>query len=67
MSGFDFDFEIYHLKSEDYRQLIYEEIMLYHDEEAQKKYKADKEANPNGILHLRFGKERLRSKYKDQQ
>lgn len=32
VSAFDFDFEMYHLKSEDYRELIYEEIMLYHDE-----------------------------------
>lgn len=33
VSAFDFDFEIYSLKKEDYKDLIYEEIMLYHDEE----------------------------------
>jgi len=34
VSPFDFDFEIYSLKKEDYKDLIYEEIMLYHSEEA---------------------------------
>ena len=32
VSPFDFDFELYSLKKEDYKDLIYEEIMLYHDE-----------------------------------
>ena len=32
VSAFDFDFEIYGLKKEDYKDLIFEEIMLYHDE-----------------------------------
>ena len=32
VSAFDFDFEIYKLRKEDYKDLIYEEIMLYHDE-----------------------------------
>ena len=32
VSAFDFDFEIYSLKKEDYKDLIFEEIMLYHDE-----------------------------------
>ena len=31
VSTFDFDFEIYSLKKEDYKDLIYDEIMLYHD------------------------------------
>ena len=30
VSAFDFDFEIYSLRKEDYKELIYEEIMLYH-------------------------------------
>lgn len=34
VSAFDFDFEIYDLKKEDYKDLIYEEVMLYHSEEA---------------------------------
>lgn len=36
VSAFDFDFEIYSLKKEDYKDLIYEEIMLYHDEDSVK-------------------------------
>ena len=32
VSPFDFDFELYSLKKEDYKDLIYDEIMLYHDE-----------------------------------
>ena len=34
VSSFEFDFELYSLKKEDYKDLIYEEIMLYHDEQA---------------------------------
>jgi len=29
VSAFDFDFEIYDLKKEDYKDLLYEEVMLY--------------------------------------
>ena len=35
VSAFDFDFEIYDLKSNDFKDLMWEEIMLYHSEEAQ--------------------------------
>lgn len=42
LSAFDFDFEIYDIKKEDYKNLIYEEIMLYHSEEALLKYINDK-------------------------
>lgn len=51
VSAFDFDFEIYSLKKEDYKDLIYEEIMLYHDEKAVKQYMKDKAENPEGILY----------------
>jgi len=30
---FDFDFEIYDLDKKELKQLIYEEVMLYHDDE----------------------------------
>lgn len=49
VSAFDFDFEIYSLKKEDYKDLIYEEIMLYHDEEAVRQYLADKAEHPEGV------------------
>ena len=32
VSAYDFDFEIFSLKKEDYKDLIFDEIMLYHDE-----------------------------------
>ena len=32
VSAFDFDFEIYSLRKEDYKDLIFEEIMMYHEE-----------------------------------
>lgn len=35
VSAFDFDFEIYDLKSQDFKDLMWEEIMLYHSEEKQ--------------------------------
>ena len=31
VADFDFDFELYSLKIPEYKQLIYEEILLYHD------------------------------------
>lgn len=34
VSSYDFDFEIYDLKKEDYKDLIYEEIMMYHSDAA---------------------------------
>ena len=54
VSSFDFDFEIYDLTKEDYKSLIYEEIMLYHSDEALKQYMEDKKSNPDGILSKRF-------------
>jgi serine/threonine protein kinase len=33
VSAHDFDFEIYSLRKEEYKDLIYEEIMLYHSDE----------------------------------
>lgn len=64
VSAFDFDFEIYSLKKEDYKDLIYEEIMLYHDEAAVKQYMKDKKENPEGILYKRYGKDRIKKKFK---
>jgi hypothetical protein len=46
VSGFDFDFELYNLKKEDYKDLIYDEIMLYHDESLVRQYCKDKASNP---------------------
>ena len=34
VSAYDFDFEKYSLSKEDFKDLIYEEIMLYHSDEA---------------------------------
>jgi hypothetical protein len=64
VSAFDFDFEIYSLKKEDYKDLIYEEIMLYHDEQLVKQYLDDKAKNPEGILDKRYGKDRIKKKFK---
>ena len=51
MSAFDFDFEKYSLSKEDFKDLMYEEIMLYHSDEAALAYVQAKEANPGGALH----------------
>jgi len=32
VSAFDFDFELFSLKTPEYKELIFEEIQLYHDE-----------------------------------
>lgn len=54
VSPFDFDFEKYDLSISQTRQLIYEEIMLYHSKKAQKKYIENRKKHPEGILHLMF-------------
>jgi serine/threonine protein kinase len=64
VQAFDFDFEIYSLKKEDYKDLIYEEIMLYHDEDSVKTYLKDKAENLEGILFRRYGKDRIKKKFK---
>ena len=51
VSAFDFDFEKYSLSKEDFKDLMYEEIMLYHSDEAALAYVQAKEANPGGALH----------------
>jgi hypothetical protein len=38
VSRFDFDFELYSLKTHEYKELIYNEIQLYHSETAVDEY-----------------------------
>jgi len=38
VSDYDFDFEMYSLKINEFKTLIYEETQLYHDAEAQQAY-----------------------------
>ena len=64
VSHFDFDFEFYSLHASEYKELIYEEIMLYHEEEAVQRYIQLKSESPDGILQFRYGKDRLREMYK---
>jgi hypothetical protein len=64
VSAYDFDFELYSLKKEDYKDLIYEEIMLYHDDESVKEYLKNKKETPDGILFKRFGADRIKKKFK---
>lgn len=54
VSPFDFDFEKYDLSIEQTKELIYEEIMLYHSSRAQKQYISDRKKYPQGVLHLRY-------------
>ena len=55
VSSFDFEFEIYDLKREDYKDLLFEEVMLYQSEEGISEYLENKKKFPNGILAQRFG------------
>ena len=50
VSAFDFEFEIYDLRREDYKDLLYEEVMLYQSDERIREYLENKEKHPNGIL-----------------
>lgn len=52
---FDFDFELFDLSVDDYRDLIYEEIMLYKDSKCRKRYKAYRKKYPDGILFKIYG------------
>ena len=64
MCDFDFDFELFSLKIPEYKELIYEEIQLYHSAQAMADYEAKKRAHPQGLLYTRYPKERLRTMYK---
>lgn len=64
VSAFDFDFEKYSLSKEDFKDLMFEEIMLYHSDEAALAYVQNKEANPAGALHKKY-KHRLRKAYQN--
>ena len=64
VSAFDFDFEKFSLAKDEYKDLIYEEIMLYHSDEAAQSYMTQKQSNPEGQLHLRFGQNKFRKAYK---
>jgi serine/threonine protein kinase len=55
VSAFDFDFEIYDLTIEEQKELILDEIALYHSKKAQKKYIKNKKKYPSGILYLTYG------------
>ena len=61
---FDFDFELFSLKIPEYKELIFEEIKLYHSQEAVEEYERIKQRLPKGHLHTRYPKERLRTMYK---
>ena len=61
---FDFDFELFSLKIPEYKELIFEEIKLYHSNEAVEEYERIKQRHPKGHLHTRYPKERLRTMYK---
>jgi len=64
MAPFDFDFELYSLSTNEFKQLVYEEIELYHSEEAVNSYLKNRQEHPNGVLFQRYGKERMRTMYK---
>ena len=64
VSPFDFDFELYSLRTSEFKELIFEEIQLYHSEEAVNNYMELRKTHPNGVLFQRFGKERMRGMYR---
>jgi serine/threonine protein kinase len=64
VSAFDFDFEKYSLGRDDFKDLIHDEILLYHSDEAALNYIKQKEQFPNGALHLKYEK-KIRKAYKE--
>lgn len=67
VSAFDFDFEKFSLSKEDFKELIYEEILLYHNDEAAFDYIKHKKQHPDGVLHMRFGNRYRRAYRKDKE
>ena len=61
---FDFDFELFSLRIPEFKELIFEEIKLYHGQEGVDEYEALKQRYPKGHLYTRYPKERLRTMYK---
>lgn len=64
VSPFDFEFELYSFNTDEYKELIYQEILLHNDEEAINKYIQDKKDHPDGTLNLKYPKEKMRKMYK---
>jgi hypothetical protein len=69
VAAFDFDFEIYDLKGAQYKQLLHEEIMLYHSHDDYQQYLDNKHKYPNGMLAVKYadlsGKDNHESREKD--
>lgn len=65
VSAFDFDYELFSLDRAKYKQLLFEETQLYHSQEERDKYKRLKQEHPNGYMHTRFPKDKLRTMYKE--
>jgi hypothetical protein len=61
VKAFDFDFELYDISREDFKKLIYNEIMLYHDQELRERYELDKINHPEGNLEEKFGQKPKKS------
>eukprot|EP00826_Nyctotherus_ovalis_P021632 TRINITY_DN1701_c0_g1_i5.p1 TRINITY_DN1701_c0_g1~~TRINITY_DN1701_c0_g1_i5.p1 ORF type:complete len:216 (-),score=70.05 TRINITY_DN1701_c0_g1_i5:172-819(-) len=47
---FDFDFEKFSLTTRELKELIYEEVELYHSEKKRQEYERSKKEHPQGIL-----------------
>ena len=52
------------MSKEDFKDLMYDEIMLYHSDEAAFQYIENKKKFPDGMLAQKYGT-RLRKAYKD--
>lgn len=57
VSAYDFDYELFSLRTSEYKELLFNEIKLYHNEEEVARYLADKAKNPGGVLSHKYGKD----------
>ena len=55
LHAYDFDFELYDLSTDQLLDLLYDEVMLYHDESALDRYIEDRLMHPDGSTGSRFG------------
>ena len=64
VSPYDFDFELYKLRPEEFRKLFNDEIFLYNSPEKYEEYKKLRFEHPHGILYKKFPKRRMLDIYK---
>jgi len=65
VSAYGFDFEKFSLSKDDFKDLMLDQTIIYHSDDTAFKNNKEKEANPWGAFHLKYG-DLLRKAFKEQ-